>query len=140
MPLYTFESIDGQVQDFFYTMAEVPRLGDEVEIDGKKWKRVFTKPNASIGTKIDPYSASDFNKSLDGKKVTIGDMFDASKEASEKRAAKEGEDPIKKAYYDNYAKKRRGVRHVNEKKEIQKKEEAKVLAKMKEVVKNITST
>jgi hypothetical protein len=118
MPLYSFTNQDGEFEDFFFTMKEVPKLGDVVELDGKKWTRVFTKPNAAIAITSDPYSAKDFNKRLDGKNITIGDMWDASKEASEKRAAKEGVDPIKKEYYDSYAKKRHGVKHQNEKKEI----------------------
>ena len=139
MPLYTFESKDGRIEDMFYTMAEVPRLGDEVTIDGIVWKRVFTKPNAAISTQSNPYSAKDFNRNLDGKKVTVGDMWDASKEASEKRAAKEGTDPIKQAYYDKYAKDRRGViRHVNEKKEIFEKQGKETLKEMKKVVENLS--
>jgi hypothetical protein len=117
MPLYVFECEDGRVEDIFYTMSEVPRVGDEIVVEGLKWKRVFTRPNAAIATQSDPYSTKDFNKILDGKKVTIGDMWDASKEASEKRAAKEGVDPIKTKYYDQYAKDHKGARHHSEVKE-----------------------
>jgi hypothetical protein len=117
MPLYVFQSEDGRFDDLFYTMAEVPSVGTEIEIDGIKWRRVFTKPNAAISTQTDPYSAKDFNKSLDGKKVTVGDLWDASKEASIKRGGVSGEDPIKTKYYDQYAKDHKGTRHTIETKE-----------------------
>lgn len=134
MPLYTFESTDSQTQDIFYTMAEVPRLGDEIEIDGVTWKRVFTKPNAAITTQGDPYSSKAFNAKLDGKKVTVGDMWDASREASEKRGGVSGEDPIKKTYYDNYAKERRGVKHQNEQKAIYTKQMEEVQKEIKKIL------
>lgn len=117
MPLYTFESTDGILTDHFFTMATVPRFGDDIEIDGVRWKRVLTVPNAASNTTLDPYSAKDFNKSLDGKNVKIGDLWDASKEASDKRAAKEGNDPIKQKFYRDYAKERKGTLHHGERKE-----------------------
>lgn len=117
MPLYTFESEDGLIEDLFYKMEDVPSLGKVIELNGVKWTRVFTKPNAAIATQSDPYSVKDFNKSLDGKNVTFGDMFDAAKEASIKRESKEGIDPVKQKYYADYAKARHGVKHQNEKKE-----------------------
>jgi hypothetical protein len=118
MPLYAFESSDGQYQDFFYKMADVPSLGTAItDENGIVWKRVFTKPNAAIATQMDPYSVKQFNSRLDGKNITVGDMWEASKEASEKRAAKEGVDPIKKKYLENYKKERKGQEHSVEKKE-----------------------
>lgn len=118
MPLYTFESLDdGRLQDIFFTMKEVPRFGEYIDIDGTRWKRVMTIPNAASNTEADPHSVKDFNKSLDGKNVTIGNMFDASKEASEKRANKDGVDAVKQKFYRDYAKERKGTLHHGERKE-----------------------
>lgn len=139
MPEYTFENSCGQTQDIFYTMSEVPSVGSEIDIDGVKWKRVFTKPNAAISTQGDPYSASDFNKSLDGKNVTIGDMWSKSAEMSEKRAAKDGVDPVKRKYFDDYSKARKGHKHQAEKAEIHKETSKQVIQEMKKVVDNIRS-
>lgn len=133
MPLYSFENIAGDIQDLFYSMKDVPSVGAEIDIDGVKWKRVFTKPNAAISTTSDPYSAKDFNKRLDGKNVTVGNMWEASAEASAKRESKDGVDPIKKKYYDGYAKERKGARHPNEGKENMKKDLAALNNKAKEL-------
>lgn len=120
MPEYAFirsddESISSLI---FYKMSEAPSVGTEiVDEEGIKWRRVFTRPNSSIATRSDPYSVSDFNKSLDGKKVTVGDMWDASKEASERRAAKEGKDPVREKYFSDYSKARKGQEHQIVKKE-----------------------
>ena len=41
MPIYTFQSDDGQTQDLPFSMAEVPRIGERVEIDGVLFRRIF---------------------------------------------------------------------------------------------------
>lgn len=72
-------------------------------VDGVKWNRIFTVPNASIDTKIDPFSSKDFaQKTL--KKGTMGDLFDRSRELSEKRKDKEGYDPVEKKQAEKYNK------------------------------------
>lgn len=98
-------------------MTDVPSIGQEVDIDGQKWRRIAAIPNAASSTGGDPYSAKDFNTKMGGKNVTVGDLWDASKEASDKRAAKEGKDPIKEKYYRDYARERKGVLHHGERKE-----------------------
>lgn len=128
------ESESGDIQDMFYTMAEAPRIGQEIEIDGQKWRRVLTKPNAAITTQGDPYSAKAFNAKMDGKKVTVGDLWDASREASDKRGGVSGEDPIKKTYYDQYAKERKGVKHQNEQKAIYAKQMDVVRSEIKKIL------
>lgn len=122
MPLYTFVRIDDEAMttDMFYRMAEAPRVGSQITDDqGITWRRVWTVPNASIsnGSQSDPYSASDFKARTDNKKLTMGDMFDMSKEASDKRASKDGVDPIKQKYFKDYKKTRKGMEHSAEKRE-----------------------
>lgn len=120
MPNYSFENLEtGEIKDFFYSMKEVPKVGTEIESDGGKWKRIFTIPQANIDTQIDAFSSTQFvDKTYNKKGETLGSMWDRSKELSEKRAALAGgEDPVKKKYLDDYAKKRKGVRHFAERKE-----------------------
>lgn len=135
MPLYTFQSGD-QFNDIFYSMKDVPSVGTEiVDEQGVKWRRVFTRPNAAINSVThDPNSAADFNRRFDGKKVLVGDMWDASREASEKRGGVSGEDPIKKTYYDDYAKQRRGTKHQNEQKAIYSKQMDQVRKEIKKIL------
>tara|TARA_R100000008_G_C3583597_1_gene170425 strand:+ start:331 stop:672 length:342 start_codon:yes stop_codon:yes gene_type:complete len=97
-----------------------PETGEEVtvwqsiheehtyEIDGIEYNRVYTIPNASIDTKIDPNSPKEFREKAKG---TIGELWDQSKELSEKREKQQGEDPVKKKFFSDYAKERKGAKH-----------------------------
>ena len=79
------------------------------EIDGVTYDRVYTIPNASIDTRIDPNSASEFREKAKG---TVGDIWDQSAEASEKRAEQHGgQDPGKKQFFKDYSEKRKGAKH-----------------------------
>tara|TARA_R110002020_G_scaffold158925_4_gene342490 strand:- start:380 stop:715 length:336 start_codon:yes stop_codon:yes gene_type:complete len=78
------------------------------KIDGVEYSRVYTLPNASIDTRIDPNSISDFREKAKG---TVGDLWDQSAEASEKRAEQHGEDPVKKQFFKDYSAKRKGAKH-----------------------------
>ncbi len=118
MPEYSFINVKTNVHsDFFFSMKDVPSVGAEVLIEGAKWKRVFTSPRAAKDTAADPYSVSDFNKTLDGKNVTVGDMWTHSAEMSERRAAKEGRDPVKDKYLARYKKTHQGQEHPHQKRE-----------------------
>ena len=79
------------------------------EIDGVTYDRVYTIPQASIDTRIDPYSEKEFREKA--KVKNVGDMWDRSKELSGIRSAKEGKDPIKEKYFKDYAKKTKGKKH-----------------------------
>lgn len=81
------------------------------------WKRVWTKPRAAVDAfKIDPHSTKDFIRATN-KRGTMGDLYDRSAEWSEKRADKEGVDPIKQKWYDNYSRKRKGRKHPQQQRE-----------------------
>lgn len=137
MPLYVFQSEDGVVQDIFFSMSDAPAIGSTIELDGVKWRRILTKPNMSVDTQNNPFSSKDFNKNLENKKVTIGDMWDASKEASEKRAAKcGGVDPVKQNYYNQYTKDHKGIKHHTQVKE----ENGKTTEMIKETIKKTLGT
>ncbi len=118
MPIYLFMTQEGNVQELFYKMSDAPSVGTEIiSEEGVKLKRIFTIPTASVGTSIDPYSPNDFMTRFENKKVTVGDMFDESAAMSAKRASKDGKDPIKQHYLENYKKDRKGQAHSVEKKE-----------------------
>lgn len=113
MPLYIYEHPrTGEIVEIYQGMNETHTY----EADGVVYNRVFTKPNAAIDTHItDPYSAKEFAKAT-SKAGTMGDMFDRSAELSAKRAEKDGIDPIKQKYYDQY-KKDTGKEHYLESRE-----------------------
>lgn len=85
---------------------------------GIVWKRVFTVPQASIDTKIDPFSRKDFVDKTANKKGTMGGMMDLSAELSEARAEKTGhEDPVKRQLFNDYEKKN-NKKHVADKPKV----------------------
>lgn len=77
-------------------------------IDGVEYNRVYTIPNASIDTQIDPHSAKDFREKAKG---SIGDLWQQSAEASAKREERFGSDPVKKKFFEDYSKSRKGAKH-----------------------------
>ena len=89
------------------------------------WKRVWTKPQASIDTRVDPYSSKDFAKAT-AKKDTVGALWDRSKELHLKRADKEGGvDPVRNKFYQDYSRKNKGRKHHEQRKEETAREVAK---------------
>ena len=95
MPLYLFiNDSTGEYRDVLFGMNDekvyTGEDGDEV------WRRIYCSPNMSIDTNINPFSAKDFaNKTANAK--TYGEMWDLSKEMSDKRAHKLGApDPQRK--------------------------------------------
>lgn len=81
--------------------------------DGHMWKRLWVKPAATIDSTLDAYSSKDFLRYTSNRKGTYGNVTDLAAELSEKRAAKEGKDPIKERWYDQYAAQRKGKEHIN---------------------------
>ena len=114
MPIYTYKNPEtGELKDVVQTMSEDHVYFDE---SGLEWKRVFTSPNASIDTKVDPWSRNSFVEKTGKMKGTYGDMLDYSSELSEKRAISTGkEDPVKRKAFDAYEKKV-GKKHMSDKK------------------------
>jgi hypothetical protein len=79
--------------------------------EGIEYQRVFTSPNMAVDSDYSSLSEQQFVESTKNKKGTLGDIWDASKEASLKREKIYGKDPIKEKYYKNYSKKRKGSKH-----------------------------
>lgn len=113
MPIYIYKHPESeQYEEVFQGMNDKHVYFDS---DGLEWKRVFTIPNASIDSQIDPYSSKEFIQKTENKKGTIGDMMDYSKELSHNRAEKNGGlDPVKEKYYKDYSDKRKGAKHVDQ--------------------------
>lgn len=109
MPLYTYEHPEtGEEIDLVQSMSEEHIYVDE---SGIKWNRVFSSPNASIDSDIDPFNSKSFIEKTGKAEGTYGEMIDRSKEMSEKRKNKLGYDPLQKKYFKEYSKKRNGIKH-----------------------------
>lgn len=106
--IYLFENpTTGEVKEVYQKISET----HEYIENGVKYKRLFTTSELSQNTRVDPRSCKDFLDKTNGKNYTYGDMTDRSGELSQKRAEKDGKDSLKEKYFENYAKRRRGIRH-----------------------------
>lgn len=108
MPQYCFESPDGGEIEWVIQRMSEPHVFFK---DGKEWRRVFTIPQSSVDTKIDVFSETDFVEKTGKKRGNLGNLFDASKEASEKREKLLGKDPVKEKFLKDYSDKRGGRPH-----------------------------
>ena len=109
MPEYLFENPDtGEVISVVQGINEEHTYSE----DGKVFERVFTVPNASIDSDLDPFSAQQFTDKTRNMKGTMGEMWDYSKELREKRKKiSGGEDPIRKKAEKKYSEKRKGMKY-----------------------------
>lgn len=108
MPIYLFKNPNtGKVVSVIQGMNEDHSYSE----NGIKYERVFTIPNASIDSQIDPYSSNQFIEKTGKMKGTLGEIWDYSKEMSEKRSRVTGSDPIKEKAEAAYSKKRRGIKY-----------------------------
>ena len=108
-PIYTYKHPD---KDEYVEVIQAMK-DDHVYVDedGVKWEREYTSPNAQIKDTIDPFNKNQFLQKTADSKGTMGDMFDRSRELSEKRKEVLGKDPAQEKWFDRYAKERRGKRH-----------------------------
>jgi hypothetical protein len=112
MPIYIYKHPEEEAyREIIQTMSEAHVYSE----DGVEWKRVFTVPQASIDTKINPFSSKEFVEKTGNKKGTFGDMMDYSAEMSRQREEKVGtDDPVKRKFFDDYKNKNK-VDHVHDK-------------------------
>ena len=111
MPLYCYRHPESEEE--IEIIQKMNDVHEYVDGEGVKWDRVFSVPNASIDTKTDAFSPQKFVERTASKKGTMGDMLDYSAEMSAKRAEQAGGvDPVKKQFFDNYSKERKGAKHV----------------------------
>jgi len=115
VPQYSYRNPKtGKIKDVFQTMSEEHSYSE----GGVQWERVWTVPQAAVDANIDPFNQNAFIDKVGTTKGNMGSVWERSAEMSEKRAAKRGgEDPVKKKYYDDYAKARGGKRNMAEIKE-----------------------
>lgn len=108
MPLYLYKNpLTDEVKEVFQGMNDEHVYSE----DGVGWQRVWTSPQATIDSRFDPFSEKDFVKKT-ASAGTLGDLWDRSKEWSEKRADKIGaEDPVRKKYFKEFSKTRKGKKH-----------------------------
>jgi hypothetical protein len=101
MPYYLFRHPETEeLIELFFHMNDEKKFIDEA---GLEWRREFVVPQASIDVNIDPHSKRAFmDKTY--KAGTFGEMFDLSKELSEKRGGKN--DPVKQDFKKNWKQKR----------------------------------
>lgn len=119
MPIYIYKNDNtGEVAEILQGMNDEHTY----LVDGCQWSRVFTVPGASIDTKIDPFSKNDFMNKTKSKKGTLGDLWDTSKELSEKRKDSLGYDNMEKKAFNDYSKKRGGRKSLEEMKSSAPKE------------------
>ncbi|MAF24573.1 hypothetical protein CL634_03220 [bacterium] len=112
MPIYLFQNPKTkEIVEVIQKMKEPHKYTDE---EGIKHNRIYTAPNASVDTQIDPFSSREFVDKTKGKGATMGELWNASEEASKKREKILGKDPVKEKYFKNYSKKRRGMKHEND--------------------------
>jgi len=109
MPVYIYQNPD--TEETIEIVQSVNDIHEYIDSNGLKWNRIFTVPQVGIDTKLDAHSTSkDFAEKTKNKNDNIGQLWDRSKELSEKRKDKFGEDKLKKAYVENWSKKRKGRR------------------------------
>ena len=109
MPMYLFKNPkNGEIAEIFQKIDDEHSFKDS---SGLKWERIFTVPFTSVDTRIDPNSSSEFVKKTANKNMNLGELWDTSKELSEKRQKSSGKDPVKEKYFKDYSKKRKGKKH-----------------------------
>lgn len=103
MPLYVFKNPNADEY-----VEVIQRMTDEhifVDDEGIEWQRVYTAPTTSIGLKANADSAQQFVDKTKG--WTAGEMWDYSKELSEKRKSMRGDDHVERAYDKKKAKEKK---------------------------------
>ena len=109
MPEYLFENPDtGEILSIAQGIDEEHSYSEK----GKAFNRIFTVPNTSIDSNIDPFSAQQFSEKTKNMKGNMGDIWDYSKELGKKRKEVTGsDDPVRRKAEEKYSKKRRGMKY-----------------------------
>ena len=104
MPLYSFHHAESdEYIEVFLDMKQPAEAYRRQERDGKVYRRVYTIPQMAVSVAVKDGSLADYKRVTEGKgKLTINEMAAVSKEMAEKRATKEGAEPVKQEFYRNY--------------------------------------
>ena len=111
MPLYVFKHPEKDV------VVEVVQKMQETHVfiddKGTESERVWDPPNTSMDANQLDGSQESFMKYTENKKGTIGDLWDVSRECSEKRVQKYGRDTVKEKHFKKYEEKNK-VKHMKD--------------------------
>jgi len=108
MPIYIFKNPNtGKSVLIPQAMNDLHKYSE----GGVEFERVFTSPNTRFDSEVDPFSEKQFVEKTGKMKGTLGDIWDYSKEMSEKREKIAGQDKVKGKAEDKYSKKRRGMKY-----------------------------
>lgn len=108
MPYYQFSDSKNKITDHFFPINDAPRIGSEIEIEGKKYTRVPSKIQAAVDIRVDPFDKQKFLEKTN-KPGTIGDVFDRSLDLKNAREQITGEpDKIKEKFVTKSKIRRRG--------------------------------
>lgn len=55
MPMYDFETPTGEVVEHFFPMAQSPKIGDTVEINGVQCTRLMSDCQTSVRADVQPF-------------------------------------------------------------------------------------
>ena len=109
MPIYVYKHPDEDIYEEVFHGMNDPHVFSK---DGVEWNRVFLAPNATIAGDIDPFNKNAYIDKTANMKGTVGEALDYSAELSAKRAEKTGgEDPVKRKFFEQYSKERKGAKH-----------------------------
>lgn len=108
MPLYLFESKEGEFREVYFHMNDVKEYSGEDGTEVGLWERRYYIPQIGIDTKVDAIDSKQFVEVSGKKKGNLGNLFDASREASLKREKIYGKDPLKEQSIKNWQEKRKG--------------------------------
>lgn len=105
MPIYLYQNpTTGEIKEILQNINQIHSYKE----DGVEWLRIFTVPQLNTeGTLKADCTDKQFSEFTKNKKGTIGDLWDRSKELSEKRKKIYGRDPVKEKYKKDWSKKRK---------------------------------
>ena len=110
MPLYTY--INPKTKQTIDVVQSINENHVYFDKNGLEWRRVFTVPEVNThGTLKADTTEKQFSDYTRNQKGSMGDLYDRSAELSEKRKKIYGKDPVKKKYFNDWSKKRKGKVH-----------------------------
>jgi hypothetical protein len=116
MPIYIYKH--PEKEEYIELVQSMKDEHIYTDNNGLKWDRVWLNPQLNTDSNIDPFDNNHFVNKTGDMKCTYGDMLDYSKELSEKRKSmNNGVDPVQQKYFKEYSNKRKGAKHVSEKKQ-----------------------
>ena len=118
MPQYLFQNkVSQEYREVFFKMLDDKIYNGEDGTEEGLWERRFTIPNASVDSisNTNPFDTRAHVTKTGAMKGNLGDLFNVSKEMSERRAEKLGhEDPVKRQFFKDYQKKNNGAKHFSD--------------------------